>query len=121
MVNAQVMQNLFGKTISYDFNAMTHVLRVFEPLTAPIVIHADLEYIPDPEYDDAYNHPWIKAYSLALTKKIWGSNVGKYSQSLIGGAELNYDRLISEAQEQIDKLDEELLEKYSGPLGIFSA
>ena len=120
-VNAQTLQNLFSRSISFDFNAMTHILRLFQDLDgAQIAILANIEYIPNPEFDDAYGHPWIKEYSLALTKFIWGNNVGKYSKSLVGGAEINYDRLISEANEQIDKLEQELLDKYSEPLGIFS-
>ncbi len=121
MVESQMMQGMFGSSVAFDFNASNHILRIFEAIEGPIMVEGSLEYRPNPDYDDAYGHSWIKEYALNKVKFIWGSNVGKYSQSLIGGAEINYDRLLSESQETLDKLDEQLLERYSEPLGIFSA
>jgi len=121
MIESQMMQNMFGSSVSFDFNAQTHILRIFEPLSSPIMVEANIDYVPRPDYDSAYGHSWIKAYALNKVKFLWGSNTGKYSQSLIGGATINYDRLLSESSEALDKLDEQLLERYSEPLGIFSA
>ncbi len=121
MTNMQSMQYMFGSSISYDFNAMNHTLRIFEDVSGPICIEAAMSYIPNPEYDGAYGHPFIKAMALNLTKRTWGTNLGKYTSSLVGGAELNYDRIITEAQLELDRLNEELLERWSEPLGIFSA
>ncbi len=117
----QTMQNLLGSSIAFDFNAQNHIFRLFAPYDGPVAIEAALEYAPNPDHDSAYGFWWIKAYSLNLTKKMWANNVGKYSQSLVGGAQINHDRLMSEAQEALDKLDEDLLEKLSEPMGIFSA
>lgn len=121
MVTSQMMQGMYGSSVAYDFNASNHILRIFQAIDGPIMIEGSLEYRPNPDYDDAYGHAWIKEYALNKVKFLWGSNVGKYSQSLIGGAEINYDRLLSEASEALDRLDEQLLERYSEPLGIFSA
>ena len=121
VAGAQTMQNLFGRSVSFDFNSQNHTLRLFEEYEGPIVIEAALEYIPNPEYDDIYGHAWIKKYALNLTKFVWGQNVSKYSASLIGGTEINGDRIIQEAREDLAILEEELLEKYSEPLGIFSS
>ncbi len=121
MIESQTMQGMFGASVAFDFNASNHILRIFEPISGPIFIEAAMEYRPNPDYDDAYGHQWIKEYALNLVKFIWGQNVGKYSQSLIGGAAINYDRLLSESQEALAKLDEDLLNRYSEPLGIFSA
>ena len=121
MVDAQIAQNIFGRSVSYDFNSQNHILRLFEAVSGPIAIEGALEYIPNPEHDDAYGHTWIKAYALNLVKRVWGQNVAKFDQSLIGGANINYGRIIDEAQMEIDRLNEDLLEKYSAPLGIFSA
>lgn len=120
LADAQTMQNLFGKSVSYDFNSQNHILRIFEQVQGPIAIEAVLEYIPNPDYDDAYGHAWIKEYSLNLVKRVWGQNVGKYSQSLVGGTEINFDRLITEAQTELDRLNEELIERYSEALGVYS-
>lgn len=120
-VQSQSMNNMFGQSVSFDFNASTHILRLFEPYVGNIMIEASINYIPNPTNDDGYNHQWIKEYSLNLVKNIWGQNVGKYNNSLVGGAEINYDRMISESQETLDRLNEDLLNRFSEPLGIFSA
>lgn len=121
MVNSQMMQGMFGSSVAFDFNASNHILRIFEPIEGPIMVEAALAYRPNPDYDDAYGHQWIKAYALNKVKFLWSGNVGKYSQSLIGGAEINYDKMASESMEALEKLDEDLIEKFSEPLGIFSA
>jgi hypothetical protein len=46
------------------------------------------------------------------------TTTGKYDQALVGGARINYDRLLSEAQQEIQTLNEELLTKWSDPAPI---
>jgi hypothetical protein len=121
LVQSQMLNSMFGESVSFDFNPSNHILRIFEPIAGPILIEGALEYIPNPDHDDAYAHSWVKEYALNKVKLIWGQNVGKFTQNLIGGASINYDRLISEAQEALDRLDEDLLNKYSEALGIFSS
>ena len=119
-VQAQMMSSLFGTSVNYDFNPSNHILRFLENYAGPVVIEGAMEYIPNPENDDVYNHTWIKEYALNKVKLIWGQNVGKFDQNLIGGAKINYERIIQEAQEALDKLEEDLLNRYSEALGIFS-
>jgi hypothetical protein len=120
LANSQTLQAIYGSTVSWDYNPGNHILRIFRPFTGKIAVEASLFYYPNPDYDDSFNHPWIKEYATAKAKYIWGQNVGKYSGNLIGGSEINYDRIISEAREDMDKLEEQLIERYSEPLGIFT-
>jgi len=119
MANAQTMQYMFGTAVNFDYNSSNKNLRLFEGVSGPIAIECAMENIPDPLFDIAYSDPWIKAYSLNLVKRLWGNNTGKYDSPLVGGATLNYGRLIDEAQNEIDKLDEQLVVR-SEALGIFS-
>jgi hypothetical protein len=120
LANSQTLQSIYGSTIDYQFNPSNHILRIFRPVTGNIAIEAELHYYPNPDYDDGFGHWWIKDYVIAKTKFIWGNNVGKFTQNLIGGAQINFDRLLAEGQQELDKLDEQLL-NISPPLGIFSA
>ena len=104
MTNSAALRDLFGQTIEYHYNSGKHILRIFSKISGTIAIDAEIEYIPDPKYDDNYGHVWIKDYVVALVKKMWGNNVGKYSGTLVGGSSINYDRLISEAESEI-KMD----------------
>ena len=121
MANADNLSSLFAHNVSFDFNSQNNILRIFEPMNGPIAIEAAMYYIPNPDHDNAYGHPWIKAYALNLVKRHWGGVVGKYDSPLVGGATINYQRLIDEAQSELDRLNEELIERWSEPLGIFSA
>jgi len=114
------LQSLFGVGVNFEFNSNSKILRIFEEVTGPFLVEASIEYIPNPEYDEIYNHPWIKSYALNQVKFLWGSVTGKYSQPLVGGAEINYADMKSEAKEELDTLEEDLLNKYSEALGMFS-
>jgi len=119
MSDMQTLQSLMSQNVSYDFNASNHILRFFENVQGPIAIEAELDYIPNPNHDNAYGHQFVKKYSLNLVKRIWGQQIGKYSSPLVGGATINYDRIINEAQTEIDKLEDSVMME-SEALGMFS-
>jgi len=114
------MNALNARAVNFEFNSNSKLLRIFEQFTGKFLVEAAIEYIPNPEYDEIYSHPWIKEYSLAKTKFLWGTITGKYAQSLVGGAEINYADMKSEAQTDIERLEEDLINRYSEALGIFS-
>ena len=114
------LQSLFGVGVNFEFNSNSKILRIFENVEGPFLVEASIEYIPNPEYDEIYNHPWIKKYALNQTKYLWGTVTGKYSQSLVGGAEINYADMKSESEAVLEQLEEDLMNKYSEALGMFS-
>jgi hypothetical protein len=115
------MNTLNSRGVNFEYNSNTKVLRVFENFTGSFLVEAAVEYVPNPEYDEMYAHPWVKQFALNKVKFLWGTVTGKYSQSLVGGAEINYADMKSEAQDDIQQLEEDLLNKYSEALGIFSS
>ena len=82
------------------------------------MLHYQYEYIANDESDMVFNHEWIKAYTISKTKFLWGTVTGKFDQALVGGARINYADMKSEASEEILKLEEELLTKWSDPAPI---
>ncbi len=120
LVDQQQRQNLFGKNVSFEYNANNHIMRIFEKLQGPVAIEASLDYIPNPNFDRAYGNWFIKEYALNQVKLIWANNVGKYDSSLIGGSTINHQKLHDEAQTEIDRLNDELMDRTSEALGIFS-
>ena len=113
--NLQNLQNVYNKEILFDFNSIS------KQLVLHIEPEADTTYmlrVYQSELDlaDVYNDIWLKNYAVALSKKQWGSNLGKYSGAQMpGGSEFNYSDIISEAKEEINELKEELEDKYSEP------
>ncbi len=114
------LQYLYGIGVNFEYNANTKIMRIFEQIEGPFMVEAAAEYIPNPEYDEIYSHPWIKDYAVAKVKFLWGSITGKYSQSLIGGSEINFADMKSEGQDAMQQLDEDLLNKYTEAFGVFS-
>lgn len=70
-------------------------------------------------WSKVYNEPWLKHYVSALFKKQWGTNLKKFSGiQLPGGVTLDGDKLYSEAIDEIEKLEQDLMTK-SAPLDFF--
>lgn len=113
-----VLDKYFGDDLAYNFNYLKKTLQVMENYKGPCVIHYQYEYLANEDGDFVYNHEWVKAYTKAKVKELWGTVTGKFDQALVGGARINYDRLLSEAQLEIEKLNEELLNKWSDPAPI---
>lgn len=59
--------------------------------------------------EGAYNNRWVKDYATALTKKLWGEILFKHQGlQLAGGVTVDGQTLKVEAQEEIERLREEL-------------
>lgn len=71
----------------------------------------------DPElYPDVWGDRWLLQYATALTKLQWGGNIGKFPMQLPGGVVLNADRIINEAREEIQDLEDKMINDFSLPL-----
>ncbi len=71
---------------------------------------------PDEEIDDLFDNRWLKNYASALSKKQWATNLYKYNGcALPGGAELNYDGIMTDANDEIQKLEEQLEDEFVLP------
>lgn len=113
-----MLDKYFGDDVHYNFNHLSKQLQVLESYTGPAVLHYQYEYLANDNNDLVFNHEWVKGYTKAKVKELWGTVTGKFDQTLVGGARINYDRLLSEAQQEIESLNEELLTKWSDPAPI---
>jgi len=113
-----VLDKFFADDIAFNFNHLNKKLQVLENYNGPAVIHYQYEYLADDANDLVFNHEWVKKYTKAKVKELWGTVTGKFDQPLVGGARINYDRLLTEAQQEIQELNEELLTKWSDPAPI---
>ena len=88
-----------------------------EDLTAGDFLVIEAYSILDPEtYPEIYNDRLLKLYVTALIKKVWGTNLSKFSgMQLPGGVEFNGERILDEAREERERLEEELQDKYELP------
>jgi len=68
----------------------------------------------DPDsFPNVYNDIWLKRYVTAQFKRQWGSNLSKFNGvTMIGGVTLNGEKLFTEAQTEIEKLEKEIRDSY---------
>jgi len=84
-----------------------------------IIVRAFVAVEPDESTSyalDVYNDEWIKKYVTALLKKQWGSNMKQFDgMPLPGGIVVNGQQLFDEANEEIQRLEEEFSLNYEIP------
>lgn len=73
----------------------------------------------DPEiYTDVWGDRWLQNYCTALIKRQWGENINKFQgMSLPGGVQFNGDRILTDAQQEIEKMEREMIVSFSLPVG----
>ena len=60
-------------------------------------------------YTDIYDDIYLKRYATALIKQQWGANLSKFSGvAMLGGVTMNGETIYSQAQEEINKLEEQI-------------
>lgn len=75
---------------------------------------AEVYQTVDPDINTSiYNNIFIKAYTTALIKYRWGSNMSKFEgMQLPGGVIISGERIMSEAAAEIERLEERLRIEY---------
>ena len=67
-------------------------------------------------YVDIYDDIYLKRYATALIKRQWGANLSKFTGvQLLGGVEMNGAELYSQAQQDIERLEEQIQLSYELP------
>ncbi len=115
--NIQNTRDYYNREILFDFNsASKHLHLLVNPEVD--VSYALKVYRSELDLEDIYNDRWLKQYAVALAKKQWGGlNIGKYSgAALPGGATFNYSDILAQAEGEIEKLEEQLEDRYSEPI-----
>ena len=80
-----------------------------------IIIECYRKLDPD-TYVDIYDDIYLKRYATALIKRQWGANLSKFSGvQLLGGVEMNGGEIYSQAQEELEKLEEQIQLAYELP------
>lgn len=113
-LSRQMLENInfmLRVKILFDFNSVTRSLYLIDnpdnSFTAGVLYYQRSDY--SDESSLIYDHHWVKRYATALTKKQWASNLTKYSGSVLpAGLQLNAESIMTEANTDIEKLDEEL-------------
>lgn len=76
----------------------------------------------DPEtYTEIYNDRLLKEYLTALIKRQWGSNMAKFDNvQLPGGAVMRGGQIVSEANSEIQQIEQKLYSQYELPIDFMT-
>jgi len=74
--------------------------------------------VVDPEvFTDAWGDRWLQEYCTAKIKYQWGTNLTKFTGlELPGGVKFNGEKILDDAKQEIDKLEQEMISSYSLPV-----
>ena len=103
--------------LNYYFNPYKNNVQILQEFTGNVLIRYTYDYTPD-TVDKIYNHQWVKDMSVAKARYLQSTVTGKYTQTLIGGATINFDDMRSKAEAEIEDLKTQLFAKYGGPAPI---
>jgi len=68
-------------------------------------------------YTDIFDDIYLKRYATALIKRQWGANLSKFSGvAMLGGVTMNGETIYSQAQEEIQQLEEQIQLSFETPI-----
>ena len=68
-------------------------------------------------YTDIFDDIYLKRYATALIKRQWGANLSKFKGvQILGGVEMDGEGIYSQAQEELQKLEEEIQLAFETPI-----
>ena len=107
--------------IPFTYNKKTNRINLFMDWNGRLAVGDYIVFqairIVDPTtYSKVYNDTWLKAYTAALFKMQWGSNLTKYTNyTLPGGLVVNGEKIYNDAVAEIELLHTKLREEYELP------
>jgi len=111
------LDTLLGNKYDFTFNKLTHTFRMVSTVAETMNIGLVCTRNLSGSLENIYSDVWFQKYCTALCKKQWGENISKYDKKMLNDASLNYQRILTEAEEEKTKLERELYEdRNSGPV-----
>ena len=68
-------------------------------------------------YTDIFDDIYLKRYATALIKRQWGANLSKFAGvAMLGGVTMNGEAIYSQAQEELERLEEQIQLSFETPI-----
>ena len=117
----ELVGRMFGSYIEFKWNSTTKKLTVLQRTRAEeTLMLLCYNYRPDEQImDDYLAKQWIKDYTVATCKYMLGEARSKFATIAgpQGGGQLNGDALKNEAQQEMEKLEQEVASAVAGGAG----
>ena len=117
----ELVGRMFGSFIEFNWNRTRHILTILQrPRAEETLLLECYNYRPDDQLLlDYMAKSWIRDYALAISKMMLGEARSKFATIAgpQGGGQLNGDALKSEAQAEMEKLEQEISTAVAGGTG----
>ena len=117
----ELVGGMFGSFIEFKWNSTTKKLTLLQrPRAEEDLLLFCYNYRPDEQLlDDYLAKQWLKDYTVATCKYMLGEARSKFATIAgpQGGGQLNGDTLKSEAQQEMEKLEQEVSTAVPGGMG----
>lgn len=121
-----MVDQIFSGDVMFEFNKNMDRLYLYWNWAVDavvgnyIVIEAQKE-LDENEFSDIWTDDWLQAYTTALFKRQWGTNMKKYKGvRMLGGIELSGQEIWQEAMEEIKELETEMRNTWEEPIPFFT-
>ena len=120
MANISLLEDMLVGAVPLRYNRHTNKLFLdtnLDDLTVGthVVIEA-YQVVDGTTYTDLWKDRFLQNYATAKIKYQWGSNLTKFNgMTLPGGVQFNGEQILSDAREEIQRLEEEMASSYSLP------
>jgi len=122
--NMSLVQQMLDPAKSYRFNRSTMRLYIdmdwSKEVDAGDFLVLEVYATIDPEqFNKVYQDRLLKEYVTALFKRQWGANLSKFQDIVLpGGVSFNGQQIFDQANEQVQKIEEEMQVKFEEPPGF---
>lgn len=81
------------------------------------IVYECYQVVDPTTYVDVWKDRWLQNYATAKIKYQWGTNLTKFiGMNLPGGVQFNGEKILNDADEEIKKMEQEMLSSYSLPI-----
>jgi len=125
MMNLSMVEQMFDYHTPIQYNRISNRVHIYENWESNFhvddyILFDGFKIIDATAYARIWSNKWLRDYATNMIKLQWGENLAKYDGlATIGGATFNASRIMEEARTDIEKLEIQLKETESAPLGIF--
>lgn len=121
MMHLQFMEEILSGMQPLRFNRHTNRLFVdhdWKSIGIGTFLVAECYSIVDPEtYTNVWKDRWLQNYTTAKIKYQWGSNLTKFvGMQMPGNVQFNGEQILKDAEDEIRRMEEEMISSYSLPV-----
>lgn len=107
--------------VPFSYNKKINQVKIFMDWTGRVkagdyIVFQATRIVDPTTYTKIFDDSFVKAYTTALFKLQWGSNLSKYANyTLPGGLVVNGEKIYTDAAEEVERLNEKIREEYEMP------